>query len=69
MLNLYLYDEKHEKVFGELPDIKHGTEVKKVVDFLEQKGILDRYRKVVLAEKYEMGSIEGEPVVIFFGEI
>lgn len=68
-MNLYIHDEKHEQIVGEL-NLGEITEkekeiIRKICDFLEEKAITNRYKSLVLAESYEVKNDDGEPLIVF----
>lgn len=67
-MKLFLYDVKHENVFGE-KDLGNLTPseielLERVVEFLEEKEILSRYRTIRVAESWKQEEIfdEGDPI-------
>jgi hypothetical protein len=73
-VKLFNFDNKHEWVNGEL-DLGIITEsekalLQKVIDFLEIEGITNRYKTLMLAEKYSIDFVEDDdfPVVVFHAD-
>lgn len=74
-MKLYLYDEKHEQVFGELDLGKLSKDeavlLDKVIDFLGSMGITSRYKRLVVSESYKYDSEGdwGDGCISFQGEL
>lgn len=55
-MKLFLYDDKHDHVFGELDlgvvSPETNELIEKIISFLEENGITDRYKNIVLGQSY-----------------
>lgn len=56
-MKLYLYDQKHERVDAEM-DVENIEEVQRIIDFLWQHDVLNRYQSLTLAKSYRTVYIE-----------
>ena len=71
-MQLFIYDEKHEQVPGAI-DLGNLTQheeaiVQKIIAFLDSKQITDRYKRLILANRYRLSFDSGdvESRIIFY---
>lgn len=66
-MNLYLYDQKHERVLAQMsiPAKDDVPLMTRVIEFLEINEITNRYKSLALADSYELVYDEGEPTILF----
>jgi len=68
-MKLFIHDQKHEKINGELDlgeiNDKEKELVEKTIAFLETNNITNRYCQLRLANKAVVEYQDGEPEVIF----
>ena len=68
-MKLFLYDEKHQQLIDNLDlgnlSNEEIAQINKIIDFLEDNHILDRYKNLTLANKAEVQYEDGEPSLNF----
>lgn len=68
-MKLFLHDRKHEQILAELDlgEISHEQEalLDKIINFLDEQGVTDRYKDLMLANGYTQGIQDGESVIEF----
>jgi hypothetical protein len=67
-MKLFLYDEKHEQVIDELElETKEIETVEKVIKFLNKNYLTNRYKQLLIAEKYTtvMDELEEFEEIVF----
>lgn len=72
-MKLFIYDQKHEQVHGELDlgelDDKQVVLLETVVKFLDEQKITDRYKTLTIAESFKINYDDGESEIEFsYGE-
>jgi len=70
-MKVFLHDEKHESVFAELDigeiDAVQQELLEQLAFFLEDQGVLNRYRRMVIAKSYIRKTDEdtGDSSIVF----
>jgi len=72
-MKLFLYDEKHEAVHGELDLGKLNSDqivfLQKIVKFLDEQGVTSRYRQLKIADNYTVEGDYEERIVVFHASL
>ena len=68
-MKLFLYDQKHEQIHGEIDlgkiDDKQAVLLEKVIKFLDGQRITNRYKTLIVAESFKITYEDGEPEIEF----
>ncbi len=64
-MKLFLYDEKHENINGEL-ELTNIDQAKTIINFLKEKHLTDRYNSLIIASSYTVQYDDNKEKLIIF---